>query len=739
MSCIAAVLPATVNGAVHQQPKKWPKFGARSQLHSSASPTKLALRNAVRPSPNSFTPSHLAPPNSKAQSSNSKQPEPTRHIRHRTMATGDGPPLSMRPFPVADKSPKNLADFIARVNALPGGFRAVTETSLEDEIRVRNETNGEDGSQDVDMSDGEDDDDEEDASAKDPFAARMEVLKNIDIASNTAMLTLDSLSLLLSKQNPTQASLTLSQQLRDMVGIGSMGADKLDDANTTPAKTRDQEEVAVGWTLMEINRTRDAAEEATAFLTAEMAAEGRYWEGVMGIRQAGWSVCRVPQERHALGVRFGFSEAAPEFKRNSLAPIRRGDDGVARLDIGRLGGTPERLVVTVERGGKVVGRAAPQELGGGGGDDEDLEARVLGARNTIFAQELWHELTREARSLAAYDVRPDDEKRLVCDIDADSRIVVELLPVSTCQEQQQQQQQQQESLPENTTAEAISITLHILLTYAHRCNELLRIRPLPPHIPRTRGQQIYTLLRPIIARLMYARNVVACAELVGGLTRSLRSAGLSDATTFTLRTPQPTAADLASAGPNQPSAAVNLVRTMLQPTDFAVDVRLLPDVSFAVRGRTYLVPVTATYYHVLAPPDAAIHQICAPYSDGYPDVKALADYLCVASARALAAHYLARRKTAAAGEDAWALGVHRTRIRNMQDLDKPQLAFTVEAGAAEGGALRLTVSSVPGTAASSDGDAPAPAKAGQSWTWTSVKDDSAKETLDAVVDQVLKQ
>jgi len=102
------------------------------------------------------------------------------------------------------------------------------------------------------------------------------------MASNTAMLTLDTLSLLLSKQNPTQASVTLSQQLRDMVGIG--------------------------WTLMEINKTRNAAEAASSFLEREVDTESRYWEEVMAVKKAGWSMCRVPQERHTLGVRFGFSE-----------------------------------------------------------------------------------------------------------------------------------------------------------------------------------------------------------------------------------------------------------------------------------------------------------------------------------------------------------------------------------------------------------------------------------------------
>ncbi|KAM3508173.1 hypothetical protein MY11210_006835 [Beauveria gryllotalpidicola] len=684
------------------------------------------------------------------------------------MATGDGPPLSMRPFPVADKSPKSLADFIARVNALPGGFRSVTETSLEEELDARRDGTttgggGEDAAHhdDVDMSDDanadDEEDDEEDTAAKDPMTARMEVLKNIDIASNTAMLTLDSLSLLLSKHNPTQASLTLSQQLRELVGIGTMGADRLDDANTTPAKTRDCEAVAVGWTLMEISRTRDAAEDAAAFLGAEMAAEGRYWEGVMGVRQAGWSVCRVPGgsgDAAGLGVRFGFSEAAPEFQRNGLAPIRRGDDGVAWLDMGRLGGTPERLVVTYERGGRVVGRAASQQLHDDEEEEEEaggLQARVLGARNTIFAQELWHELTREARSLAAYDVHPDDEKRLVCVVDADTRIIVELLPASSSAAQPQPDDDDDENLPENTTAEAISLALHILLTYAHRCNELLRIRPLPPHVPRTRGQHVHTLLRPIIARLLYARSAASATQLVGNLIQTLRRAGVTDSS-FTLCTPQPTVADFAAgagAGPNQPSVAVSLVRHMLQPTDFALDVALLPGVSFSVRGRTYLVPVTATYYHVLAPAGAALHALCAPYPDGYPDLAALADYLCVLVARALAAHYLRRRRAAeaaAAGDSAaaaaveeeeeeeeeekgqaWVLGALGTRIRHARDHDRPQLEFAVVRDtAAEGedggaAALRLT--------ASTDG---------QSWTWSSSSENSAKETLEAVVDKVLQ-
>jgi mediator of RNA polymerase II transcription subunit 17 len=122
------------------------------------------------------------------------------------------------------------------------------------------------------------------------------------------MLTLDSLSLLLSKQNPTQAGLTLSQQLREMVGIGTLGADQLDEPIVNPKKANDEAEAATGWTIMQINQARDAAMDAGRLLQREVEAESKYWEDVMAVKKSGWSICRVPQERHTLGVKFGFSE-----------------------------------------------------------------------------------------------------------------------------------------------------------------------------------------------------------------------------------------------------------------------------------------------------------------------------------------------------------------------------------------------------------------------------------------------
>ncbi|KFA53925.1 hypothetical protein S40293_01832 [Stachybotrys chartarum IBT 40293] len=584
------------------------------------------------------------------------------------MTADDGPPLSLRPFPVANQKPKTLAEFIARVNAQPGGFRATTKEKLEEEIRASESKDGAADGEDVQMSDGEGDDSasnegEPESSIKDPNQARMEVLRDMDIMGNTAMLTLDFLSLLLSKYNPTHASQTLSQQLRDMVGIGTLGADKLYESSMTEEKAKNQAQVAAGWTLMETNKTRDAAEEATAFLEKEMEAEGKYWDDVVSVQKAGWSVCRMPNERHTLGVRFGFSEAAPEFRANSLAPLRRADDGSVQLDSGRLGGVSERLLVTYEKDGQVVSRSSlPPPIS----DDAPLEARVLEARNTIYSQELWHELTRESRTLVAYDVRLEGS-RLTCEVDSSTRIIVELVPLETLRAADEQPQ-------DGLVAEAISLALHILLGHAHRTNELVRTRPIPPYVSRPKGQQIHALLRPIIARTMHDRDIREATKYVGSLVQALQKAGLP--ASLVLSTPQVAIGDGSNRGPNQTSSAQTLVRTMLQPLDFTLAVTILPTVSFTVQGRTHLSPVTATYYHVTLPPESPLEQICKPYHDVYPDLQALADYLNTATARVLSEHILSKLMAAASTAD-WIQDVRGTSIRNLdrQDFD---LGFAID-------------------------------------------------------------
>lgn len=391
--------------------------------------------------------------------------------------------------------------------------------------------------------------------------------------------------------------------------------------------------------------------------------------------------------------------------------MRRLENGSVDLDCGRLGRIQERIVVSYLRDNQVTGRATLHDNNMGA--DPSLEHRVLGARNTIFAQELWGELVREARTLAAYDVRPDD-KKLTCELEPGIKLVIELLPTN-----QAQNDPAATNLPDNTVAETISASLHILLTYAHRCNELVRIRPMPPHISRSRGPQTYTLLRPIIARIMSARSTAACTSYVGGIISALKLAGLSSSS-FTLRTSQtstPTAAEQAAFGSNSLSGAVSLIRNVLQPIDVALEVNLVPDLSFTIRARTYLFPVTATYYHVLAPSESPLHGICAPYAEGYPDVAALADYLRTAAQRALVGYCLSK----VSSEGKWAQSIHDTSISDV-DATSTNLLFRIEE---ENGKVNgLIVESKPLGDNSTT--------AAKTWTWSASLDKQPPSLLEVV-------
>lgn len=107
------------------------------------------------------------------------------------MASGDLPALSLRPYPVSSRAPKNVADFIARVNAQPGGFRDLTEQRLRDaeleEARRKGHTARQDAAMseagDQDEGDEDEDEDEEQAqedAAKELEQTRADVLRSIE-------------------------------------------------------------------------------------------------------------------------------------------------------------------------------------------------------------------------------------------------------------------------------------------------------------------------------------------------------------------------------------------------------------------------------------------------------------------------------------------------------------------------------------------------------------------------------
>lgn len=122
------------------------------------------------------------------------------------------------------------------------------------------------------------------------------------------MISLDFISLLLSKDAPVQASTSISPSLRELAGMGTLGADKIEASRVTEDQKQENKKIAKGWKASNLNKTVDSILASATRLEKEIDAETKYWEQVLAVSEKGWAVCRLPQEKHTLGVRFGFAE-----------------------------------------------------------------------------------------------------------------------------------------------------------------------------------------------------------------------------------------------------------------------------------------------------------------------------------------------------------------------------------------------------------------------------------------------
>jgi mediator of RNA polymerase II transcription subunit 17 len=122
------------------------------------------------------------------------------------------------------------------------------------------------------------------------------------------MIALDFVSLLLSKGTPVQASLSISPALRESVGLGTLGADRVSDSRITRTQKDDVVQIARGWKAQSLNENADSILAIAMKLEKDIEAETKYWKEVEEVSRQGWAVCALPQETHTLGVRFGFAE-----------------------------------------------------------------------------------------------------------------------------------------------------------------------------------------------------------------------------------------------------------------------------------------------------------------------------------------------------------------------------------------------------------------------------------------------
>lgn len=400
-----------------------------------------------------------------------------------------------------------LKDVLARVNFERGHFRTITEASLQEEIATEGA---------IELSESEDDEEDEDEeeSAQDAnkkpttraelYKAKNDMLANVNAAEQELLMVTDFVSLLLSKDDPKRAQLTMSPKLRELgLPNGCLGVDLWQRMPQDKGREAQDELLSTHVRLNTLQSSADTLLSAANQLNDNVRKETEYWNQILSISERGWNVCRLPGVQRKLGVRFGFSESSPEFYRKGIAALHASTDGTVALDRG-IGSKPKGLRAVLRRDGEIIGSSKVPAIPDA--EESTLEARIRYARDSLFDEELFHEMIRESRTLASLGVGMKGSAILFALKGVENtKFDVSLDLVALDEDHGQFSASSRE---EDTLAQAIVLAARLLLIRAHR-DRLKKRSELPPPLSdkMTNDRPLLPLLRPVMAFIMH-RNML---------------------------------------------------------------------------------------------------------------------------------------------------------------------------------------------------------------------------------------
>lgn len=431
-------------------------------------------------------------------------------------------PLSFQPWPLTKPDSPNIIDVLARVQVERGQlFRNITESSLQEEVATDGALSPSQSTSDDEDSISETKDTTQNGqsvSREQLHRAKVEMMQQVGIAHNEIMMALDFVSLLES-DHAAQAQHSMSQALRESVPPKTLGTDVWARMPVDEAKQAQDRVLARNVKMRSLQRSADDILGAARRLEDNVRKETQFWDQMLSISSKGWSVCRIPRTKR-LGVRYGFSESSSEFAVRNVAALNSNPDGSISLERG-FGAKPTGLRVTVVRDGREVGRSY---LPSASDDSETtLEARIRHARDSIFDEELFYEMTREGRTLASLGVAMRGQTiRLPTTTANDESAVdvhIDLVPL-----EQESGTQINTSNPDDAIAQAMALGARLILSQAHRERLRKRSEMPKPMADRNEEKPVMSILKPLTSFLLHKSSLNAVNSYIAKAAQVLKLA-----------------------------------------------------------------------------------------------------------------------------------------------------------------------------------------------------------------------
>jgi mediator of RNA polymerase II transcription subunit 17 len=256
---------------------------------------------------------------------------------------------------------------------------------------------------------------------------------------------------------------------------------------------------------------------AATDLETEVKKEVKYWEEILDISAKGWYLQRLRRDLpySPLAVRCGSHEASDQFKARGLAPLRMNKDGAIVLDP-ELAPKPRTLRVRIREHGKIVGcsRLSKSEDGTATG----IEKKIRQARDSLFEEEMFHEMTIEARNLLPYGVELRDSV-LNVQASSDRTVLIDCIPLDD-------EESTDEYATDDWLARTIAEGLRLLLSHEHRMRLFRRSQIPAPLTLNKRQTPPPPLLRTLLAVFAHLDAVDSLQTYLQKLVKTLETAGL---------------------------------------------------------------------------------------------------------------------------------------------------------------------------------------------------------------------
>ncbi len=283
--------------------------------------------------------------------------------------------------------------------------------------------------------------------------------------------------------------------------------------------------------------------------------------------------------------------AYSDFRDRGLAALRRDEDGNLSLDRGIRSTGDKRLRVRILHQGKHI--ASNIRDCDNGAEEVSVERDILRARDSLFDEELHHELDREARNLVNQGVRCVDGSILL-PYETCKQIEITLVPLND--------EPFGKATSSDHVADAIAVALRILLSHAHRRNLQNRSKmplPLREHKP---ARPIYALLKPILEYLQHQSYVESMQTFVEGFGRTLAVAGF-DMSIKRTRSSECRDTMAFAIAPSQKSTVDDMIKTLTLPLDTTMMLSFQSEpTAIKVRAHTALQPPHfGTTFQVIIP------------------------------------------------------------------------------------------------------------------------------------------